>query len=135
MIPFKNKNVEEVFLNFDSVYRKPLLEIRELIFEVAQDLSKSKIPIGNLEETLKWSQPSYCSKIGTPVRLFTFKNDKIAILFHCQTTLIEKLKTIFKDDLEFSDNRAIVIDPYKELPLKELAFSIEVALTYYKNKL
>lgn len=126
-------SVINVFNSYPVEYREPLLQIRELIYSVA-----SKIPeVGELEECLKWGQPTYSTvkkKTGSPIRLDRFDKDKIAIFFHCQTKLVSNFRTLFHSSLEFSENRAIVLDPNESLPTNELALCIEMALTYHLNK-
>ncbi|EOL50520.1 DUF1801 domain-containing protein [Enterococcus caccae] len=125
-------NVANVFEQYPMDYRQPLLQIRELIFNTAAGL----IIVGELEESLKWNQPSYAtkfSKSGSPIRIDRFGDKKIALFFHCQTTLVEEFRALFSDAFEFSKNRAIVLDPAEELPINELRFCIEQALTYHKR--
>lgn len=126
-------SVDKVFNSYPVEYREPLMQIRELIYNVA-----SKIPkVGELEESLKWGQPTYSTvktKAGSPIRLDRFGQDKIAIFFHCQTSLVDSFRTLFHSNLEFSQNRAIVIEPNKELQTNELALCIEMALTYHLKK-
>ncbi|MBO0473701.1 hypothetical protein IGL98_000313 [Enterococcus sp. DIV0840] len=124
--------VATVFEHYPEEYRKPLLALRELIFNTAARLTV----VGELEESLKWNQPSYATKVsksGSPIRIDRFGAEKIVIFFHCQTTLVEEFRALFSDVLDFSKNRAIVIDPEKELPVNELTFCIEQALTYHKR--
>jgi len=125
-------NVANVFEQYPMDYRQPLLQIRELIFNTAAGLTI----VGELEESLKWNQPSYAtkaSKSGSPIRIDRFGDKKIALFFHCQTTLVEEFRALFSDIFEFSKNRAIVLDPDEELPINELCFCIEQALTYHKR--
>lgn len=123
-------NIENKYNSYPPEYQTPLLRIRQLIYEVA-----SKIPaVGEIEESLKWGQPSYKSKLGTPIRLDRFDDGKVAVFVHCQTTLIEEFKSLFRETLEFSKNRAIIIDIHKELPISELALFIEKALLYHDKK-
>ncbi|PZL72821.1 hypothetical protein CI088_10020 [Enterococcus plantarum] len=127
-----DESVETVFEQYPEDYRKPLLVLRELIFETAARLTI----VGELEESLKWNQPSYATKIsksGSPVRIDRFGAEKVAIFFHCQTTLVEEFRALFSNVFEFSKNRAIVLDPEKEWPINELTFCIEQALTYHKR--
>ena len=121
-----------VFDHYPEEYKKNLLTLRELIFDTAASLTV----VGELEESLKWNQPSYATKVsksGSPIRIDRFGAEKIAIFFHCQTTLVEEFRALFSDVVEFSKNRAVVIDPRKEFPDNELAFCIEQALTYHKR--
>lgn len=125
-------SVRSVFDSYPDKYRRPLLQIRELIYSIA-----SKIPeVGGLEESLKWGQPSYSTvkKIGSPIRLDRFGADKIAIFFNCQTSLVSNFIRLFGDKLDFSNNRAIVINPNEKLTIDELSFCIDKALTYHLNK-
>lgn len=126
-------SVEKVFNSYPVEYREPLMQIRELIYDVA-----SKIPeVGELEESLKWGQPTYSTvktKAGSPIRLDRFGEDKVAIFFHCQTNLVDSFRTLFHSNLEFSKNRAIVIEPKKALQTNDLSLCIEMALTYHLKK-
>lgn len=126
-------SVQMIYRNFPEPCQSALLEIRSLIYETA-----AEIPIaGLIDESLKWGQPTYSTnetKSGTPIRLDRFGDDKIAIFFHCQTTMIEDLRMIYSDKLEFSKNRAILLSPKEELPVNELKVCIEMALTYHKRK-
>lgn len=127
-----DQNVAIKFEHYPERFQKPLLELRRLIIDTAA----SSIVVGELEESLKWNQPSYAtkaSKSGSPIRIDRFGDKKIALFFHCQTTLVEEFRALFGDIFEFSKNRAIILDPDKELPIKELAFCIEQALTYHKR--
>lgn len=126
-------DVKTRYAGYPAEYREPLLQIRALIFDVA-----GKIPaVGGLTESLKWGQPTYSTvtaKTGTPIRLDRFGEDKVALFFHCQTDLVSRYRMMFAGTLEFSGNRAIVIDPFRPLPLHELALCIELALTYHLHK-
>ena len=60
--------VENAYNEFQPAVRKKMMKIRALIFEVARETEG----IGDLEETLKWGQPSYLPrkpKIGSAVRI------------------------------------------------------------------
>ncbi len=49
-----NPAVADVFNNYPPEMRKKLLFLRALIFETAAELD-----VGEIEETLKWGEPSY----------------------------------------------------------------------------
>ncbi|ALS02136.1 hypothetical protein ATZ33_12310 [Enterococcus silesiacus] len=132
MKEFSDPAVATIFEQYPERCRKALLALRELIFDTAAELAV----VGVLEESLKWNQPSYATKAtksGSPIRIDRFGDKKIALFFHCQTTLVEEFRALFSDVFEFSKNRAIVLDPEKESPINELAFCIERALTYHKK--
>lgn len=129
---YQDPAVEAVFDSYPRDFRVPLLQIRNLIFEVAERTDG----VGPIVETLKWSQPSYLTDqtgAGTTVRIDRFGNDRIAILVHCQTTLVETFRELFPE-LEYSRNRAIVIDPTEPLPVALLSVCIEMSLTYKLRK-
>ncbi|MDX7987277.1 DUF1801 domain-containing protein [Xenorhabdus sp. 12] len=132
MKAFQNNEVRSVFEHYPERYQKPLLAMRELIFEVA---SKTK-GVGLITETLKWGQPSYLTletRSGTTIRLDRFGDSHVALFFHCQTTLIDTFRTLFPE-LTYSKNRAIVLEPESDLPANELEMCIEMALSYKLKK-
>ncbi|QIQ21744.1 DUF1801 domain-containing protein [Zophobihabitans entericus] len=129
MKPIESPAVAAVFNHYPVEYQKSLLAIRQLIFDTADTLSPEMI----VAESLKWNQPSYSTKFGSPIRIDRFGDNKIALLFHCQTSLVGTFRAMFADLFEFSKNRAIVLDPKQKLPVKELALCIEMALTYHKK--
>lgn len=129
MESFSDLNVKRKFDGYPSVKREALLELRQLIFDIARELSSG----GSIIESLKWNQPSYAMKKGTPIRLDTFGEDKIALFFHCQTHLIEQFREMFQGDLDFSKNRAIILDPTQPLPMDDLRVCIQMGLTYHRK--
>jgi hypothetical protein len=130
MNKFNDINVERKFEGYSGEKRKALLEIRQLIFDISSEVALGEV----LVETLKWNQPSYTLKNGTPIRLDTFGDDKVALYVHCQTSLIEQFREIFQDELTFSKNRAIIIDPTQPLPVKKLRICIQMGLTYHSEQ-
>lgn len=129
MRKFTNIDVDNTFMEYPLLYRKKLLELRELIFNTGERIDKTN----KIEESLKWGQPSYTCKGASPIRIDRFEKDKIVMFFHCQTTLVETFRKLFANELMFSKNRAIVLDPKKELPVEELKICIEMALTYHNK--
>lgn len=136
---FTDKKVEAVFQLYPPEVKEKLLFLRELIFDVA----KKTEGVGRLTETLKWGQPSYVtveSKSGSTVRIDQIKTGKhksegcYAIFFHCQTSLIETFKTLFPGQFKYIGHRSIYFDLNDEIPVKELGYCIELALTYHLNK-
>jgi hypothetical protein len=132
MIQFKNTNVKAVFNSYPESIKEKLLQIRQLIFECAANNEE----IGELEETLKWGQPSYLTtqtKSGTSIRLGKKELSEYAIYVHCQTTLIAEFKEVYPE-LKFDGNRAIIFDSKKSIPLKIVKHFIYLALTYHYRK-
>ena len=135
MRPFKNVNVEQVFVSYPPNLRDKLLALRELIFETAES-TKS---VGELEETLKWGEPAYITsqtKSGSTVRIDRKKSNsaQYAMYFNCQTNLIDTFRTLFPSEFKFEGNRAIIFNASDAVPMEALAFCIAAALTYHRKK-
>ncbi|EJD6612455.1 DUF1801 domain-containing protein [Providencia rettgeri] len=133
MKTISDDRVNLVFGSYPIQYQKVLLMIRELIFRTAAENKK----VGTITETLKWGQPSYQTietGSGTTIRIGRFNQSSVALFVHCQTTLIDSFRMLFPE-LNYSKNRAIILDINEALPIKELAICIEMALTYkLRNK-
>ncbi|MBQ0688214.1 DUF1801 domain-containing protein [Providencia rettgeri] len=133
MKTISDDRVNLVFGSYPIQYQKVLLMIRELIFRTAAENKK----VGTITEALKWGQPSYQTietGSGTTIRIGRFNQSSVALFVHCQTTLIDSFRTLFPE-LNYSKNRAIILDINEALPIKELAICIEMALTYkLRNK-
>ncbi len=128
-------SIESVVAGYPPKLRPTIKKLRKLVREVA----KSNADVGELVETLKWGQPSFLPKrprIGTTVRMDAVSEDpaRVALYFHCQTTLVEMFRELYSDTLNFEGNRAIVLDASRPLPEAELRHCIEMALTYHKAK-
>jgi hypothetical protein len=128
---FENIEVAAIYDNSPKEVRDKLLELRQLVFDTAESINE----VGELEETLKWGQPSYLttkSKSGSMIRIDKLKNQpsKYAIYFLCQTSLVDSFRGMFGDKLVFEGNRAIHIDVNDDLPICELKQCITMALTY-----
>lgn len=124
-------DVKEKFDSYPGHIRNRLIEIRAIIFEVAEDEE-----IGEVAESLKWSQPSYTSKSGSPVRMdWKPKNpDSISIYFNCKTSLIETFREIYGNSFKFIGNREIVLPLSENMPIAELRDFISMSLRYHSVK-
>ncbi len=134
-VPFETENVADVFDGYTGAAQEKLLALRALIFETAATTAG----VGELQETLKWGQPSYLTpetKSGSTIRIDAIKDDPahVAIYFHCQTNLVPTFRDMYGDKLTFEGNRALVLDTKKKLPEKELRHCLSQALTYHLSK-
>jgi hypothetical protein len=132
---FKNAAVAQVFEAYPANIRRRLMALREVIFKVAAATEG----VGEIEETLKWGEPSYVtsqSKSGSTVRIDWKKSNpsQYAMYFHCQTNLVETFKTLFPGEFKFQGNRAIVFDESEVVPGDSLTFCVAAALTYHRRK-
>jgi len=112
-----------------------LLEVRRLILGTAANTAG----VGAVEETLKWGQPSYLtllSKSGSTIRIDRVKNGAAdyAMYFHCQTTLVDSFRLMFRDTFKYEGNRAIVFNEDDAVPVDALRQCIAMALTYHLKK-
>lgn len=128
-------NVQNVFDSYSEKTRQKLMELRQLIIEVALETKG----VGTLQETLKWGQISYLTqspKSGTTIRIDEYhpETQQIAMYVHCQTSLVETFRQMYSDDFQYEENRAVVWDDLNETQINILKHFIELALTYHSNK-
>ena len=131
----QNPEVAAVFETYPKAVKTKLMFLRQLILDVASETDG----VGALEETLKWGQPSFLtteSKSGSLIRIDQIKSQKgkYAMYFHCQTTLVDTFKEIYRDLFEFEGNRSIIFSEEGDVPEQELRHCISLALTYHLNK-
>jgi hypothetical protein len=126
--------VPAMFASYPKPVKAKLLALRKLILDIA----KTTKGVGAIEEALKWGQPSYLtteSKSGSTIRIDQVKAvpGQYAVYFHCQTNLVETFRELYPD-LEYSGNRAILLDAADRLPEAELRHCVGLALTYHLGK-
>lgn len=125
-----NSLVENRVGAFPEAAQKRFLEIRSLIYRVAQEHH-----LGELEETLKWGQPSYLCKYGSTPRVDWQPRyaESIDLFFNCKTSLIETIKEVYAEVFDYRGNRVIALPLIKPLP-HELETCVLMALNYHKLK-
>ncbi len=131
----KNPEVAAVFNAYPKEIKLKLIFLRQLIFDVASRTDG----VGALEEALKWGQPSYLttqSKSGSLIRIDQIKSQegKYAMYFHCQTTLVDSFKEMYRGLFVFEGNRSIIFSVNDKVPVKTLGHCISMALTYHLDK-
>lgn len=93
---------------------------------------------GEIEESLKWGEPSYSPikpKVGSPIRINKIKtSDKYANFFNCQSNLVPTFKRVYPEKFNYGGNRSIIFELNDKIPVKELSHCISLALTYHLNK-
>ena len=124
-----------MFEGYPPAVRRPLLALRELIFQTAEATEG----VGRLGEALRWGEPAYLTpetKSGTTVRLNwkAATPDHYRMLFHCQTTLVESFRLQYPHQLEFEGNRAIVFEAGARVPEREVRRCVADALTYHLGR-
>jgi hypothetical protein len=127
-----NPDVEAVFSNYPDSVKSKMLMLRNLIIETASEIDE----ISNLEETLKWGEPSYLTRHGSTLRIDwkpKFPN-QYAMYFKCTSRLVETFKLIFQDNFDFQGTRAIIFQLDDEIPEIQLKQCIKATLLYHKVK-
>ena len=127
-----NPQTTEVFENYPDFVRPQMVKLRELVLEAASEVDG----LENLEETLKWGEPSYLTKHGSTIRMDwkEKKPDQFAIYFKCTSKLVPTFKKLYLDMFTFEGDRAIVFKLDDRVPENELKHCISLALTYHKVK-
>jgi hypothetical protein len=111
------------------------LILRQIIFDTAASIEG----VGDLEETLKWGEPSYLttkSKFGSTIRIAWKESHKeqYSIFFKCTANLVPAFKEKFPQKFKFGGDRSINFNLNDDIPIKELKQCIALALTYHRNK-
>ncbi len=132
MDKFNNTEVKKVFDAYPENVRSEMLFLRQLVLDTAKEINGIK----NIEETLKWGEPSYLTKCGSTIRMDWKKSkpNQYAMYFNCKTKLVDTFKEIYKDKLNFEGNRAIVFNIKEKLSVNELKHCISLSLTYHNIK-
>jgi hypothetical protein len=131
----KNPEVKAVFESYPQKIRTKLMFLRQLILETAASFNG----VGEIEETLKWGEPSYLTpqtKSGSTIRINWKKSqeNQYAMYFKCTANLVPAFRERYPKEFKFEGNRSIVFNIDEEIPVKELKKCIALALTYHRNK-
>ena len=127
--------VKAVFESYPHELKVKLLFLRQLILDTAASIEN----VGEIEETLKWGEPSYLtpkSKSGSTIRIAwkESKKEKYSMYFKCTANLVPAFKEKYPRKFKFGGNRSIDFNIHDEVPIKELKHCIALALTYHRNK-
>ena len=131
----KIPEVAAVFQSYPTAIRIKLLYLRQLILDTAA----STEGFGEIEETLKWGEPSYLTpktKSGSTIRIAwkESQKDQYAMYFKCTANLVEAFKERYPTEFEYGGNRSIIFNIDDETTVEELKSCIALALTYHRNK-
>ena len=127
-------DVQRVFDTHDRDIRKKLLAVRRMILDVAAETAG----VGELEETLKWGQISYLtpkSKSGTTIRIDGPDEgaSDLRLYVHCQTSLVDTMRSMYGDLLEYEGTRCIRYDARDAKQTEAVRHFIWMALTYHQG--
>ena len=124
-------DIKAKFDSYPKNVRESLLELRHLVLQVAAEEK-----LGEVEESLKWGQPSYRTKDGSPVRI-DWKSktpNEYAMYFNCSTRLVDTFRELYRDELQFQENREITFNLGENLPERAVRQCVSIALQYHKVK-
>ncbi|MEB5557837.1 DUF1801 domain-containing protein [Vibrio cholerae] len=126
-----NKVVRERFDEYPENARIRLEELRNIVFQIASELE-----LGEVDETLKWGEPSYSVKAGSPLRMDWKQKspDNYYLFFNCQTKLVDTFRELYGEEPVFQGNRAIVLTLSSPLPETAIKSCLKLALTYQQRK-
>ena len=124
--------VNEVFAFYPEEVRDKMQFLRELVIETARETEG----VDQIEETLKWGEPSFVTKTGSTLRMDWKERapDQYAMYFQCTSRLVETFRIVFDQRFEFEGKRAIVFKLDDNVPVEELKECIKASLIYHKVK-
>jgi hypothetical protein len=130
-----NSEVAVIFNSYPQKIKSKLMFLRQLILDTAASIEG----IGEIEETLKWGEPSYLttqSKTGSTIRIAwkESQKQKYSMFFKCTADLIPAFREKFPQKFKFGGNRSIDFNINDEVPVKEIKQGIALALTYHRHK-
>lgn len=127
-----DKFVKSKFKSYPKEIKPKLEYLRRLVLETAE----ADGAIDEIEETLKWGEPSYLVKKGSTIRMDwkEKKPDQYAMYFKCTSKLVPTFKKVFGNTFNYETNRAIVFSLNDPIPTAELKSCISMALNYHKVK-
>jgi len=131
--PFANDQVKAAFEAFPPDGYQMGMILRDLIFSVAWDTPE----VGQIEETLKWGQPSYLTpetKSGSTLRIGMAKNGGAALFAHCATDIISTYASTFPGTDQIEGNRAVIFATPDDIVPLRLRLLIYHALTYHLKR-
>ena len=128
----QNPQAKLKFETYPETVQNKMKELRDLILITAAEIAS----IQEIEETLKWGEPSYIVKKGSTIRIdWKSKSPhQYAMYFNCKTSLVETFKVIYGELFKYEKNRAILLDLDEAIPQKELKDCIGMALQYHRLK-
>jgi uncharacterized protein YdhG (YjbR/CyaY superfamily) len=124
----------EVIEDYPDPIRSRLRQLRDLVLETARKNEQ----VGELQETLKWGQPSFLTvkpKSGTTIRIDRDRSGEgdVALYVNCQTSLVSDWRALYPH-LKFGGNRSVHFRAEDPLPENEICQMISMALTYHVKK-
>jgi len=128
--------IQNKFDQYPEQVKPSLNALRQLVYSLVDELD-----LGAIEESLKWGEPSFKVKTGSPIRMDwkAATPDNYYLFFNCQTKLVDTFRELYSHELEFQGNRAIVLNvdlnqAEQEAVNNAIKHCLTLALTYQKVK-
>ena len=107
--------------------------------KTAFETARATNGVGELEETLRWGEPSYLttqSRSGSIIRMHwkPADGDQYKMYFHCQTNLVATFRAIYPTELSYERNRGIALSRRDPIPVDALRHCVTLALTYHLDR-
>lgn len=127
-----NSKVDEIFANYPDTIRDKMQFLRKLVIETADEMPE----VEELEETLKWGEPSFVTKNGSTLRMDWKEKtpNQYAMYFQCSSRLVETFRMVYSHQFQYEGNRAIIFQLNQKIPVLELKECIKATLKYHKVK-
>ena len=127
-----NPKVDEIFTNYPNFVKDKMQQLRELVIETAEEIEG----ISNLEETLKWGEPSFVTKNGSTLRIDWKEKtpNQYAMYFQCTSRLVDTFRLVFGNKFQYEGNRAIIFQINQKIPKEALKECIKATLNYHNVK-
>lgn len=128
----ENSELKSLINSYPTLPKRRLNELRDLIIETAGEIEG----IEELEESLKWGEPSFSCKKGSTIRMDwkSKQPEQYAMYFICSTRLVDTFRMLYGNTFEYEKNRALVFQLEGEIPVNQLKECIKMALRYHELK-
>ncbi|EMY62785.1 hypothetical protein [Leptospira terpstrae] len=127
-----SESLSEYYSNLTPIMLDKVMEIRGWIYELAQSDER----IGEIEECLKWGQPSFLTpktKSGSTIRIGKVDDLEFALYFNCKTTIAEEIAHEYPE-WNCDGKRALYFKVNQKLSKTKLIACLQKALLYHKRK-
>lgn len=127
-----NPKVDEVYASYPVAVRDKMQSLRSLVIRTAEETDG----IVELEQTLRWGEPSFITKNGSTLRMDWKPKtpDQYAMYFQCTSRLVDTFRLVFGNKFQYEGKRAIVFQLNQKIPVAELKECIKASLTYHEVK-
>ncbi len=119
------------FVELTAEQRSIVTQLCRLIVEVGDELG-----VGPIVVETKWGQPSLRSarpRMSTPLRIAVTDDGDVALLAHCQSSVMPGLRDRSAEAFRFDGTRGVLFATSDEIRPNLLRTAVEHALTYHER--